>query len=212
MGPFLVTNVLFSMLAANLSLGPALAVSLQAESRSSSLAPGTDTLTFAASKWIWTATSVANAPRALRKDFTPPFGKSLVAADIIMSFDNAMTVYVHGEPIGEGSGNTRFGRRLRASLLPSYNVFAFNATMSNAGSVAGALIATILLTYSDGTTDTLVTDSSWRVSNTDPAGFADLAFDDTWPVETVLGSYGANPWGTIAIPADPPVVSLTYSH
>jgi hypothetical protein len=107
---------------------------------------------------------------------------------------------------GTPGGRTRFAERFCVDLQPSYNVFAFNA--SAAGS-DGALIATILLTYTDGTTDTLVSDSSWRVNKGLPAGFEQLSFDDTaWPVATVMGAYGAVPWDTVFIPSDPPVVSF----
>lgn len=172
--------------------------------------PRADTLGFSASKWIWTATTASNAVRALRKDFTPPFGKSLIAADVIIAADNSLTLFVNCDLIGSAEG-TRFARRFCVSLLPSYNVFAVNASTSAAAN--GALIATILVTYSDGTTDTIVSDSSWRVSNSVPAGFEQLSFDDTaWVAATTVGNYGASPWTTVFIPADPPVVSITGAN
>lgn len=126
-----------------------------------------------------------------------------------------MSFYVNGDHIGNGSGpgEAKLARRFCASLLPSFNVFAVNASTSNPGTVSGGLIATILLTYSDGTTDLLLTDSSWRVSAGVPVGFEQLSFDDTaWRVATVVGAYGASPWGAVAIPADPPVVSFVSTQ
>jgi hypothetical protein len=96
-------------------------------------------------------------------------------------------------------------------LLPSYNVFAFNASTGASGAHEGGLVATILVTYSDGTTDTLVTDSSWRVKSGIPLGFEQPSFDDTtWPVATVVSSYGVAPLDGVLvnIPADPPVLGL----
>lgn len=171
------------------------------------LLPRDDAIAFTASKWIWTATSVAKAVRGFRKDFTPPLGKSLIAADIIVAADNELTFWVNGDLVGSASG-TRFASRFCVDLLPSFNVFAVNASTTAVAN--GAFIATILLTYSDGTTDTILSDTTWRSSTTVPAGFEQLSFDDTaWPGATAVGAYGAAPWSTVFIPQNPPSVSLT---
>ncbi|KAJ7142030.1 hypothetical protein C8R43DRAFT_1071285 [Mycena crocata] len=169
----------------------------------------TSALSFASSKWIWTPTDTPNAFVALRKDFTPPLGKSLIAAEIITTADNAMQLFVNGDFIGSGTPihRARFANRYCVDLLPSLNVFAVNA--STTATSGGGVIATILLTYSDGTKDTILSDSSWRVSKGLPAGFTQLSFDDTaWPVASVAGVYGAQPWGTVFIPASPVVLGL----
>ncbi|KAJ6611964.1 hypothetical protein B0H10DRAFT_334315 [Mycena sp. CBHHK59/15] len=194
----IILYALVTCLAANLSVASTI------DHRTNDINPfgRADTLSFSASKWIWTPTSVPGAVRALRKDFAPPLGKSLIAADILISVDNAQTLFVNGELVGS-STRTRLGRRFCVDLLPSYNVFAVNASTSNP--TDGALIAAILLTYSDLTLDALVTYSSWRVSNTVPSGFDQLSFDDTtWSVATVAGAYGAAPWGAVAFSPNPP--------
>ncbi|KAJ7731773.1 hypothetical protein B0H16DRAFT_1427336 [Mycena metata] len=67
----------------------------------------------------------------------------------------------------------------------------------------------MLVTYQDDTTDVIVTDSSWLVDDSVPVDFAQLSFDDSqWPSATVLGAYGTGPWGSIAIPTAPPLISL----
>jgi hypothetical protein len=115
--------------------------------------------------------------------------------------------------IGSGNSPVRggFARRFCVDLLPSYNVFTINASSVRSGTDGGGLIATILVTYSDGTQDTLVTDSSWRMKSGVPLGFEQLSFDDTaWPVATVVGTYSVAPWDTtvVAIPSDPPVLGF----
>ncbi|KAJ7466899.1 hypothetical protein FB451DRAFT_1259459 [Mycena latifolia] len=200
MNPLFLVCTLFSILVAGSSV-------IDHRAIESSLSPRADNLVFTASKWIWTATTVASAPRAFRKDFTPPLGKSLIAADIIIAADNRFTLYVNGEVIGSAAGD-RWAKRFCVDLLPSFNVFAVQASTTAAAN--GALIATILVTYSDGTTDTIVSDSSWRASNTVPAGFEQLSFDDiAWPAATTVGAYGAATWGTVFVPTNPPTVSLT---
>ncbi|KAF8195238.1 hypothetical protein K438DRAFT_1827126 [Mycena galopus ATCC 62051] len=95
--------------------------------------------------------------------------------------------------------------------MPSFNVFAVNASTTAAAD--GALIATIFVTYSDGTNDTIVTDGTWRINHGLPLGFEQLSFDDTaWLGATVVGAYGNAIWGAIFIPADPPVLDLSRAE
>ncbi|KAJ7336815.1 hypothetical protein DFH08DRAFT_877527 [Mycena albidolilacea] len=181
----------------------------------SSLAPeATSALSFASSKWIWnSATATANAVIGLRKDFTPPLGKALIGAEIIITAVSNLNLYVNGDYVGSGTppSRGRFAHRFCVDLLPSFNVFAVNASTGVSGADEGGLLATILLTYTDGTTDRLITDSSWRVKSGLPLGWEQLSFDDTtWAVATTVGSYGVAPWDTVLvnIPADPPVLAL----
>ncbi|KAF7303696.1 hypothetical protein MIND_00599000 [Mycena indigotica] len=168
----------------------------------------TSPISLSNSEWIWQTGFVANSFVGLRKGFTPPLGKSLIAAEVVITASNRFSFYVNGDFIGNGTPviRGRFAQRFCIDLLPSFNVFAVNATDSTVDEAA--MIATILLTYSDLTTDTLVSDASWRVHKT-VAGFEQLSFDDTtWPVATVRGSFGDDPWDEINIPASPPVVSF----
>ncbi|KAJ7764417.1 hypothetical protein B0H16DRAFT_1414014 [Mycena metata] len=175
----------------------------------------TSALSFSSSKWIWnSATATANAVVGFRKDFTPPLGKSLIAAEIIITAVSSLDLYVNGDFIGSGTPphRGRFAHRFCVDLLPSLNVFAVNASTTGSGTGTDAgLIATILVTYQDNTTDKLLTDSSWRAKGALPLGWETLAFDDTaWPVATVVGSYDVAPWNTVLvnIPADPPVLTF----
>ncbi|KAJ7870429.1 hypothetical protein B0H13DRAFT_2669833 [Mycena leptocephala] len=172
------------------------------------------TLNFGSSKSIWVPTTNASAAVAFRKDFTPPMGKSPVAAEIIISAVETMNLYVNGDYIGSGSTPRRsgFAQRFCVDLLPSLNVFAVNASTAPANLIHGALVATILVTYSDGTADTLVTDSSWLLAHGSPAGFEQPSFNDTtWAAATVVGT-GSAPFGEVIIPADPPVPTLDLAQ
>ncbi|KAJ7016997.1 hypothetical protein C8F04DRAFT_1339285 [Mycena alexandri] len=131
----------------------------------SSVSPARDAtsaLSLSSSKWIWNSvTATAGAQVGLRKVFRPPFGKSLIAAEIIISSYINFQLYLNSNYVGTGN-RSNFGHRFCVDLLPSYNVFAVNASTTVSGIDDGGLVATILVTYTDGTTDTLVTDSSWR--------------------------------------------------
>ncbi|KAJ7221737.1 lectin [Mycena pura] len=172
-------------------------------------------LDFASSTWIWTnEVSGGVAPvgaRAFRKTFTPPLGKTPVQADVIMTVDNGFTLYVNGGQVGTG-GDYRFAERFCVALRPCLNVFAVTATNAATTPNPAGLLATIQITYSDGTTSTIVSDSTWRFSVTVPNGYEQLSFDDSsWKAAIPEGAYGVSPWGQIAIPSTPPVLSLTNS-
>ncbi|KAJ7491254.1 lectin [Mycena latifolia] len=176
----------------------------------SSIAPRAAALDFSTSQWIWTNdVSGGAAPvgsRAFRKDFTAPLGKTPVQADIIIAVDNGFTLYVNGAEVGTG-GDFRFAERFCVPLCTCLNVFA--VTGVNAGGPAG-LIATILVTYSDGTTSTLVSDTTWRASVTVPAGYEQLSYDDSsWKPAIAEGAEPIAPWGQTTIPSVPPALSLT---
>ncbi|KAJ7077685.1 hypothetical protein B0H15DRAFT_954976 [Mycena belliarum] len=175
----------------------------------------TSALSFTDSQWIWTPTTTANAFVGLRKDFTPPFGRALISAEIIISAVSAFNLYVNGNFIGPGTppNRGRFAQRYCVDLLPSYNVFAVNA--STTATTGGGLLATILLTYTDGSTDTLLSDGSWRVHTGLPAGWKQLSFDDTaWRAATVAADYAAGAFSDVLvnIPSDPPVLALTRAQ
>ncbi|KAJ7210801.1 hypothetical protein GGX14DRAFT_394426 [Mycena pura] len=199
----LLTYSLFYLLLAHFSFTSVVGT-VAIESRDSS------PISVTASDWIWTATTTANTFVGLRKDFTPPLGKLPVAAEIVITASEFFTLFVNGDLVGSGTppARTRFAQRFCADLIPSLNVFAVNASTA---STLGGLIATILVTYSDGTTDTLVSDSTWRAKSGLPAGFEQLSFDDTaWAAATVSGSYETGIWASteVYIPSDPPVLTL----
>ncbi|KAJ7883359.1 hypothetical protein B0H13DRAFT_2344110 [Mycena leptocephala] len=190
MNPSFGIRLLCSVLAATVVF----AFATNVDSRSLSLRPRSAALDFTGASWIWSSDSQVGVLSAFRKDFTPPFGKSLIAAEIITAVDNSLAFYVNGY------------------LLPSYNVFAVAASTTLPTQTPPAFIATIYLTYSDGTTDTLVTDTSWRAMSPFPVDFAQLTLDDTtWPVATVVSMNPDLPFGSVFIPTDPPVVSFAWT-
>ncbi|KAJ7632111.1 lectin [Roridomyces roridus] len=178
-----------------------------------SVFPHISALDFDASTWIWTnEVSGGNAPvgtRAFRKDFVAPLGKTPVQADIIMTADNTFTLYVNNVSVGGGE-DFLFAERFCVPLYSCLNVFAVTATNTLTTPTPAGLLAAIEITYDDGTTSKIVSDTTWRYSISVPSGFEDLTFDDSsWPPAIAEGAYGVSPWGQIGIPSNPPVLSLT---
>lgn len=155
------------------------------------------------SNWIWTSEtdSAGNAPighRAFRKTITSPVGKCAVCAKVLVTVDNTYTVYANGESLGSGADFHTAQVYSVRQLDPEQNVFALDG--ENTGGPA-AVIATIQVTYNDGTSTSYVTDSSWKVFEGLPEDFQDPRSDDSeWSDATVLNRYGAGPQGSVTVP------------
>jgi len=107
-------------------------------------------------------------------------------------------------------GRQRVHARYCVPLVNECNVFAVSAQNYDPplpGNAAGVLAA-IQIRYSDGFTETIVTDGQWHAVNGMPAGFEQVAFDDSqWPAAFVEGSYPSTaPWNqpqySITIPPE----------
>ncbi|KAF5311958.1 hypothetical protein D9619_003784 [Psilocybe cf. subviscida] len=167
--------------------------------------------TFDNSLWIWSAESnPPNAPpglRAFRKTFTAPSGKTLQSASIILTVDNEFTFFVDGQSIGQSLSETDAWKSAQAFTAPlsgTSAVFAVNATNlpdpNSGGDSAAGLLATICITFTDGSSQTIVSDITWKVFNTVPAGFQSPSFNDlSWNAAHSQGAFGVAPWNKDAI-------------
>ncbi|KAF8876446.1 hypothetical protein CPB84DRAFT_1752425 [Gymnopilus junonius] len=162
-------------------------------------------LDFTNSKWIWTneVNSAGNAPagsRAFRRDFYSSQGKTALSANIIITSDNGYTLWVNGNAVGSGH-NFHQADAYCIRLAPDCNVFAVNATNDLTIPNPAGLLATIQIRYTDGFTDTIITDGTWHAFTSVPSGFQFSDFnDESWPAATVQGNYGIGPWNAVAIP------------
>ncbi|KAF8892360.1 hypothetical protein CPB84DRAFT_1783804 [Gymnopilus junonius] len=97
-------------------------------------------------------------------------------------------------------------------LAPDCNVFAVNATNDLTVRNPAGLLATIQIKYTDGFTDTIVTDANWHSFTSVPNGFQNNDFDDSaWPPATIEGNYGVAPWNAVTIPSSASSTPLTLS-
>lgn len=166
------------------------------------------TLTIDNSIWIWSSeTSPPNAPaepRAFRKQFSTPSGKTLQSAIVIMTVDDQFTLYVNGDVVGSSPNEPNIWQSAQTftiKLSGSSTLFAVNGTnlpdVNVGGDSPAGLLAAIQIQYTDGTIDTIESDTTWKVSKTVPDGFQLPSFDDSsWSLASSLGTYGVSPWGT----------------
>ncbi|GLB44347.1 putative bacterial alpha-L-rhamnosidase C-terminal domain [Lyophyllum shimeji] len=168
----------------------------------------TPTISLTDSTWIWSAEDsppLAPAqPRAFRKTFQTPSGKTLKSAFIILAVDDAFTLYVNGAVVGSSPSQVdvwKSAQRFTVPLSGSSTVFAVRANnlpdANSAGPSPAGLLAAIQIVYSDSSSTILLSDTTWKVNKDVPTGFELPSTDDSsWSSATSLGKYGVSPWGT----------------
>ncbi|KAK2463037.1 hypothetical protein APHAL10511_004692 [Amanita phalloides] len=168
-------------------------------------------LDFSKSKWIWKHYNYNVPPHELadfRYDLRTS-GARAVSAKILIAADNEYVLWVNGEYIGEGNDWTK-GQRYCVTLQPHHNVFAVQVENLPPVSPA-AFISAIEVTFSNGRTKVIKTDSSWRAHDA-TKGFQKVGFDDSrWRHAVELGSVNSSPWHTPTTPSPPSSLSLVNS-
>ncbi|KAJ8495294.1 hypothetical protein ONZ45_g12918 [Pleurotus djamor] len=157
-------------------------------------------LTFDNVSWIWTTDNVGGrAPkgeRVFRKTLSN-CGRTAVAAHVIMAADDRYTLFHNGEQIFKGGSWTTANAFTIPKLHPTYNSFAVKTF--NVGGPAG-VIAKFRILYSDGTSEDVATDATWKSSITIPQGFEQPFTDDSeWEDAKVVAADGAY-WKKLRVP------------
>lgn len=165
-------------------------------------------LSFANAKWIWTsnAAPAKDAPNRrsyFRKTFNLPKGRKILSARLRFAGTNHVETQLNGVSAGYGfEWHTGSQSNDRASLLkPGRNVLTIWCEHRPATGDQPGLIATLEIRYSNGRFDHFVTDDSWKAWTNKVGGWDTLDYDDDgWPAARVVGHYGDQPWGEIALP------------
>ncbi|KAJ7031916.1 hypothetical protein C8F04DRAFT_669200 [Mycena alexandri] len=167
-----------------------------------------DVLTSAS--WIWTADPTTGNV-AFLKTMSSPAGKTATSAIITLTAVNQFTLYINQQPIGaSGANNWKAGQAFSvdafsAQLNASTNTVAVLAVNNNnAGAPAPGFLASIQVTYSDGSSDTTVSDGSWSVSATIPSTFPAVPDTSKFVAATVLALFGSGSWGSSVTISSPP--------
>jgi alpha-L-rhamnosidase len=158
--------------------------------------------------WIWypegdPTVSAPVATRWFRKVFTVPAGVNISQAVATMVGDNMFTLYVNGQ-IALSVENPNFWQHygqadISAFLTTGTNVLAVAVTNTGAGPNPAGLIGSLDLTYSNGQTNSILTDGTWIAANQLVSNWNQTNFTASgWTNAMVLGSYGIAPWNSFA--------------
>ncbi|KAJ7108637.1 hypothetical protein C8R44DRAFT_294513 [Mycena epipterygia] len=164
------------------------------------------------SSWIWTS-GPTTGNVAFLKTFTSATGKTAATATIGMTAVNKFTLWVNGQPIGrvsgDGANDWESVQVLTAGLNASTNTFSVLAVNNgNSSAPAPGLLAAIQVHYSDGSSDTVVSDSSWGVSAVIPSDFPTPSDTSNFTTATVVAELGESNV-TISSAASPPSLSTS---
>lgn len=153
-------------------------------------------------RWIWYANStniggVSAGVQYFRKTFS--VNRQVKSAYVGFSADDKATLYVNGEEKGKVSSWSAGNYiDVTSSIRIGDNVVAMQAENTSSG-YAG-MISKIVINYTDGLTDTYVTDSSWKVSDYYYDSWNQTGYNDSgWRVPDQCDNaiYPCSPWGNM---------------
>ncbi|KAJ7827047.1 hypothetical protein B0H14DRAFT_1242572 [Mycena olivaceomarginata] len=148
-----------------------------------------------AASWIW-ASGATTGNVAFLKTFSSSAGKIATSATISFTAVDVATLWVNGQPIG-ASNDWKSAEVLSAALNASANTVSILAgNAGNAGAPPPGLLAAIKVQYSDGSADTIVSDSSWQASANIPSDFPTPADISHFTSAAIVASFGSGAWGT----------------
>jgi alpha-L-rhamnosidase len=161
-------------------------------------------LSLTGANWIWypegsPASGAPVATRYFREEVDIPANETLARANFLVTADDQWQVYVNGQEAGQSSGQANAWTQaqeldITPDLHSGANTIAVAAT--NAGG-PGSWIGKLGLEYTDGTTSDVVTDGTWKASQTGPQGWQNPGFNDSsWVSALSVDPYGSGPWGT----------------
>ncbi len=164
-------------------------------------AQGTKAGAATAPSWIWLGEAQPDQTLYFRKEISLEY--RVVSARLYGTCANQMTVYVNGkEVIASDDWESPVFREITDAFVnptvvgqPVRNVIAVKA--HNSDGPAGLLLR-IILQNSKKQTITLVTDGTWRASESASKGWNAVDFDDAgWKTATFVAKLGGKPWDKV---------------
>lgn len=137
------------------------------------VAPGlVEKLSFESS-WIWGPSASPGPPPhgekiLLRHEFSPQ--KKVRSAGIIAAADNAYVLYLNNKKILEGDKWSDLDAAPIANSIREKNQLLIVAENRGAAPNAAGAFCAVRLEYEDGSDEIIITDDTWKVSSTVPAG------------------------------------------
>ncbi len=166
-------------------------------------------VSLAGAHWVWfpegaPATSAPAGDRYFRKTFTAPAG-AISEAQLVVTGDDTVDVWLNGTPLAASPRAVdSWKQALYIDLQPALNPGATNTLALVArNTTAGPAGLLARLRVAGSSTLELITDGSWKASQTPATGWEQPGFNDgSWPATADLGAYGISPWLSNVLAAD----------
>ncbi len=161
-------------------------------------------ITLSGANWIWFkdgAATTGAGTEYFRKHFTVDENKEVDEVLVVTTMDDYGYLFVNCSnvlSVENVRDEWKTGKVVNITPFVEKGENIFAARVINGSSSAG-FIAKIEVRYTDGSVDTTVTDTTWKVSNTatSTSGWERPGFNDTkWDTPDMSIKYGSGPWGT----------------
>ncbi|MGA2625027.1 MAG: glycoside hydrolase family 78 protein [Bacteroidota bacterium] len=153
-------------------------------------------------QWVWfpegdPTKEVPAETRYFRRAIQLPEGKTVKEAHFHITGDDSSAIFVNGKQLLSNDDFMTVPDIDATSVLhEGTNLLA--ASVHNAGTKPNpaGLVGRLDITFTDGSSLTIRTDSLWKTTNRENAGWQSLEFIDTgWVAAKVVGPVGMHPWG-----------------
>lgn len=164
-------------------------------------------LSLAGASWIHPPYPGGNTPPGyFRKTFELPSDKIVDRAEFVMSGDMGFSANLNGTQIATGASVAdawKTATRVQAFPLLGQNVLAVR--LDNAAKAYGAVVGKLVVRFTDGSVQEIVTDASWLSSQSAKTGWQAKGYDTAgWVEATARAPYGGSPWGEqVTVPVQP---------
>lgn len=155
----------------------------------------------APARWIWGGEGhpAAAAPvgkRYFQRSMTLDDVTDVESAQVLMTADNAFTLYINGQQAATGDNFTQIYVADVARLLRTgANLLAVEADNGGAAPNPAGLIALLAIEYRDGRQIRIYSDNKWRTSDQRaPSWTQEAVTSDAWEPAVELGPFGMSPW------------------
>ncbi|KAF7348113.1 hypothetical protein MSAN_01763900 [Mycena sanguinolenta] len=150
--------------------------------------------------------------RWIPETVTSPSGKTATSATILVTADNTFQLFVNGQYIGSPpydnnesgtTGSWEFAQLFTdVALTPTSNVFTifatnFAAQTTTGGPSSAGMVAALQITFSDGSSEVVRTDTTWLAGNYSSVSTFLSAPDGALAPAISSGLFGIAPWGTL---------------
>ncbi|MDX9971518.1 MAG: glycosyl hydrolase [FCB group bacterium] len=154
-------------------------------------------------RWIWYTGDDPNEKkpvgfRYFRRTFDLPSDPAVESARIVLTADNAFTLYVNGTEAGAGSDRKElYPFDVTALLKPGANVIAIAAENKGTQPNNAGLVASLAVKLKDGRETVVSTDTQWMSSAEASDSWTGDAPAGTWTAALDLAGFGKYPWGEV---------------
>lgn len=150
--------------------------------------------------WIWHAEGqpAASAPvgkRYFRRVVDLKNDAQVATARVLMTADNAFTLFVNGTEAGDGGNfHETYSLDVASLLKPGANVLAVAAENGGETPNPAGLIGTLIVKFRDGREFQVPTDRSWQTATKADGDWTTAADAAGWTAAMELGPRGMAPW------------------